>query len=217
MGDILPAAELCHLARERGIFTLVDGASALGLFNLDLGAMQPDFYTGSAHKWPCGPKEVGLLYVNARAQGAIQPSVISAYPGAVGISRSLEAMGQRDEPAMIGFAEAIKFQDRIGRPAIETRSRQLSQALIEGLREIEGVRLWTHADPLLSGAIVTFQPGNLDVRKLAAALYNSDRIGCATRTGTDRPGIRLSPHFYNSMAEVDRALGAVAKYMRQGV
>jgi len=217
VGDILPAAELCKLARERGIFTLVDGASALGLLDLDLGAMQPDFYTGSAHKWPCGPKEVGLLYVNARAHGAIQPSVISAYPGAVGISRSLEAMGQRDEPAIIGFAEAIKFQDRIGRHAIETRSRQLAQALVEGLRKIGGVQLWTHADPLLSGSIVTFRPGNLDVRKLAAALYHNDRIGCATRTGTDRPGIRLSPHFYNTMAEVERAVVAVAKYMRQGV
>jgi isopenicillin-N epimerase len=217
VGDILPAAELCRLARERGIYTLVDGASALGLFDLDLGVIQPDFYTGSAHKWPCGPKEVGLLYVNTRAQGALQPSVISAYPGAVGISRVLEAMGQRDEPAIIGFAEAIKFQDRIGRRTIETRSRQLAQALVEGLRRISGVQLWTHADPLRSGSIVTFRPGSLDVRKLAAALYHNDRIGCATRTGSDRPGIRLSPHLYNTMAEVDRAVGAIAKYMRQGV
>lgn len=217
VGDILPAADLCHLARERGIFSLVDGASALGLFDLDLGAIQPDFYTGSAHKWPCGPKEVGLLYVSSRAHGAVQPSVISAYPGAVGISRLLEAMGQRDEPAIIGFGEAMKFQDRIGRRVIETRSRQLAQSLVDGLRRIDGVQLWTHADPSLSGSIVTFRPGNLDVRKLAAALYHNDRIGCATRTGRDRPGIRLSPHFYNTMAEVERAVAAIAKYMRQGV
>jgi selenocysteine lyase/cysteine desulfurase len=217
VGDILPAAALCRLARERGVLTLVDGASALGFLDLDLSVIQPDFYTGSAHKWPCGPKEVGLLYANTRAHGAIQPSIISAYPGAIGISRTLEAMGQRDEPAIIGFAEAIKFQDRIGRRAIESRSRQLAQALVEGLGKIDGVQLWTHTDASRSGAIVTFRPGNLDVTKLAAALYHNDRIGCATRTGRDRPGIRLSPHFYNTMAEVDRAVGAVAKYMRQGV
>ena len=217
VGDVLPAAELCRLARERGIFTLVDGASALGLFDVDLSAMHPDFYTGSAHKWPCGPKEVGLLYVDARAQHAIQPSVISAYPGAVGVSRTLEAIGQRDEPAIIGFAEAITFQEKIGRRAIETRSRELAQALIAGLRKIEGVQLWTHPDPTRSAAVVTFLPGSLDVRKLAAALYRNDRIGCATRTGSDRPGIRFSPHFYNTMAEVDRAVTATAKYMRQGV
>ncbi len=81
--------------------------------------MQPDFYTGSAHKWPCGPKEVGVLYVNARAKERIHPSIISAYPGAVGVSRSMEAMGQRDEPAIIGFGEALNFQTKIGRKAIE--------------------------------------------------------------------------------------------------
>ncbi|MGH9203430.1 MAG: aminotransferase class V-fold PLP-dependent enzyme, partial [Vicinamibacterales bacterium] len=199
------------------VLTLVDGASTLGLLDLDLGDIQPDFYTGSAHKWPCGPKEVGVLYVKARAQDTIRPSIISAYPGAVGIARTLEAMGQRDEPAIIGFGEAIKFQNKIGRRNIEGRSRALAQALMSGLRSIEGVHLWTHQDGSRSGAIVTFRPGNLDITRLASALYRNDRIGCATRTGTDRPGIRFSPHVYNTMTEVDRAVAAVARYMRQGI
>jgi selenocysteine lyase/cysteine desulfurase len=216
-GDVLPANELCRLARERGVLTLVDGASALGFFDVDLSAMQPDFYTGSSHKWPCGPKEVGVLYVNTRAQQRLHPSVISAYPGAVGVSRRMEAMGQRDEPAIIGFGEALVFQTRIGRKAIEERSRSLAQALMAGLRRIDGVELWTHPDPARSGAVVTFRPGHLDITKLAGALYRNDRIGCATRTGSDRPGIRFSPHIYNTMAEVDRAIAAIAKYMKQGV
>jgi selenocysteine lyase/cysteine desulfurase len=217
VGDVLPANELCRVARSRGVLTLVDGASALGVLDVDLSEMQPDFYTGSSHKWPCGPKEVGVLYVNARAKERIHPSIISAYPGAVGVSRSMEAMGQRDEPAIIGFGEALNFQTKIGRRVIEQRSRSLAQALIAGLRGIDGVHLWTHPDPTRSGAVVTFRPGNVDIPKLAAALYRNDRIGCATRTGSDRPGIRLSPHIYNTMAEVDRAVAAVAKYVRQGV
>lgn len=217
VGDVLPVNELCRLASERGVLSLVDGASALGLLDVDLSEMQPDFYTGSAHKWPCGPKEVGVLYINTRAHSFIHPSIISAYPGAVGIARTMEAMGQRDEPAIIGFGEAITFQDKIGRKAIEDRSRSLGQALIAGLRRIQGVQLWTHPDPARSAAVVTFRPGNLDIPKLSAALYKSDRIGCATRTGSDRPGIRFSPHIYNTMAEVDRAVAAIAKYMKQGV
>ena len=216
-GDVLPATELCKVARERGVLTLVDGASALGFIDVDLSAMQPDFYSGSSHKWPCGPKEVGVLYVNARAQTSIHPSIISAYPGAIGVSRTLEAMGQRDEPAIIGFAESLTFQTKIGRKVIEERSRSLSQALIAGLRRIDGVQLWTHPDPARSGAVVTFRPGNLDIPKLSAAFYRNDRIGCATRTGSDRPGIRFSPHIYNTMAEIDRAVVATAKYMKQGV
>jgi isopenicillin-N epimerase len=217
VGDVLPARELCGIAREHGVMTLVDGACTLGMLDLDLSDMQPDFYTGSSHKWPCGPKEVGVLYISARVHGRIHPSIISAYPGAVGIARTMEAMGQRDEPAIIGFGEALSFQSKIGRRAIEERSRSLGQALIAGLRRIDGVQLWTHPDPSLSGAVVSFRPGTLDVSKLAAALYRNDRIGCATRGGTDRPGIRFSPHIYNTMAEVDRSVAAIAKYMRQGV
>jgi selenocysteine lyase/cysteine desulfurase len=217
VGDVLPAKELCELARERGVLTLVDGACTVGMLDLNLAEIQPDFYTGSAHKWPCGPKEVGVLFVSSRAQGKISPSIISAYPGAVGIARTLEAMGQRDEPAIIGFGEALTFQTKIGRRAIEQRSRALAQALIGGLRKIDGVQVWTHPDPARSGAVVSFRPGSLDVTKLSAALYRNDRIGCATRGGSDRPGIRFSPHLYNTMAEVDRAVAAIAKYMRAGV
>jgi selenocysteine lyase/cysteine desulfurase len=217
VGDVLPARELCRIAREHGVLTLVDGACTLGMLDVDLSDIQPDFYTGSSHKWPCGPKEVGVLYINKAVHGRIHPSIISAYPGAVGIARTMEAMGQRDEPAIIGFGEALNFQTRIGRTAIEERSRSLGQALIAGLRRIDGVQLWTHPDPLRSGAVVSFQPGSLDVSKLSAALYRNDRIGCATRAGADRPGIRFSPHIYNTMAEVDRAVAAIAKYMRQGV
>jgi selenocysteine lyase/cysteine desulfurase len=217
VGDVVPAADLCQIARERGVMTMVDGACTLGMLDLNLAEIQPDFYSGSAHKWPCGPKEVGVLYVNARAQASLHPSIISAYPGAVGISRTMEAMGQRDEPAIIGFGEAITFQTKIGRRAIEQRSRSLGQALMAGLRGIDGVQLWTHPDPSRSGAVVSFRPGTLDVSRLSAALYRNERIGCATRGGTDRPGIRFSPHLYNTMAEVDRAVAAIAKYMRQGV
>ena len=217
VGDVLPARELCRVAREHGVMTLVDGACTMGMLDLDLSDIQPDFYTGSSHKWPCGPKEVGVLYINKGVQGRIHPSIISAYPGAIGIARTMEAMGQRDEPAIIGFGEALNFQTKIGRKAIEERSRSLGQALMAGLRRIDGVQLWTHPDPSLSGAVVSFRPGSLDVAKLSAALYRNDRIGCATRAGADRPGIRFSPHVYNTMAEVDRAVAAIAKYMRQGV
>jgi selenocysteine lyase/cysteine desulfurase len=217
VGDVMPAKELCRIARERDVMTLVDGACTLGMVDLDLLDIQPDFYSGSAHKWPCGPKEVGVLFVRARAQSRIHPSIISAYPGAVGIARTLEAMGQRDEPAIIGFGEAIKFQTKIGRKVIEARSRGLAQGLIAGLKKIDGVQIWTHPDPSRSGAVVTFRPGTLDESKLSAALYKNDRIGCATRSGTDRPGIRFAPHLYNTMSEVDRAVAAIAKYMRHGV
>jgi isopenicillin-N epimerase len=217
VGDVFPAKEICRLARERGILTLVDGAQSFGLFDVDLSDIQPDFYSGSAHKWPCGPKENGVLYINKSAQPRIWASIFSAYPGRVGVSRTFEGFGQRDEPAMIAFGEALTFQTRIGRALIEKRSRELTTALIDGLKKLDGVKIWTSPEPSRRAAVLSFQPGTLDVRKLSAALYQKDKIGCATRGGQDRPGVRFSPHFYNTMADVDRTVAAMKKYMATGV
>src|SRR5262245_48849512 len=217
VGDLFPAKEICRVARERGILSLVDGAQTFGLLDVDLSDMQPDFYSGSAHKWPCGPKENGVLYINKSAQPKIWASIFSAYPGRVGVSRTFEGFGQRDEPAMIAFGEALKLQTTIGRGHIEKRSRELTQALMAGLKKIDGVKIWTSPEPSRAAAVLSFQPGNLDVRKLAAALYQKDRIGCATRGGQDRAGLRLSPHFYNTHADIDRTVAAVKKYMSTGV
>jgi isopenicillin-N epimerase len=215
-GDVLPAADICASARARGILSLVDGAQAFGLLDLDLGAMKPDFYTGSMHKWPCGPKEKGLLYVNKAVQDRIHPPVVGLYGGAVGISRTLEALGQRDDASVAAVTDGLKFQGSIGRAAIEKRSRQLAQALMEELRKLQGVKLWTDPNPVRSAAIVIFQPGSLDVRKLGAAL-TADRIVCTTRTGDHNPGVRFAPHFYNTMDEMDRAVAAIRKYVATGV
>lgn len=213
VGDVLPAAELCRLARERGALSLVDGAQSFGVLDVNLAEMQPDFFTGSAHKWPCGPKETGVLFVNKAVHDRIKPSIVSLYPGDVGISRTLEAFGQRDEPAMMGFSEALALQSTIGRAAIERRSRELAQRLITGLRRINGVKVWTSTEPDRAAAIVSFLPGSIDVRKLHQALYESDRIVCATRSGTDRGGLRFSPHFYNLESDVSRTIDAVRRHM----
>jgi selenocysteine lyase/cysteine desulfurase len=215
-GDLLPAAEICAAARARGILSLVDGAQAFGLLDLDLGAMRPDFYTGSMHKWPCGPKEKGLLYVNKTVQDRLHPAVVGVYGGAVGISRTHETLGQRDDASIAAVTDGLKFQGSIGRSAIEKRSRELAQALMAGLRKLSGVKLWTDPDPARSAAIVIFQPGTLDVRKLGAAL-TADRIVCTTRAGDHNPGLRLAPHFYNTMDEMDRVVGRIGKYIASGV
>ncbi|MBI3264545.1 MAG: aminotransferase class V-fold PLP-dependent enzyme, partial [Acidobacteria bacterium] len=115
------------------------------------------------------------------------------------------------------FGDALAFQNTIGRAMIEQRSRHLAQALMEGLRKLNGVQVWTSTDPARSAAVVSFRPASLDARKLNAALYENDQIACATRGGTDRPGLRFSPHIYNTMEEVDRTVAAIKRYVAAGV
>ncbi len=214
VGDLLPARELCRLARERGVLSIVDAAQSFGMLDIDLADMQPDFFTGSAHKWPCGPREVGVLYIRKDALPKISTSIISLYAGAVGASTTFEGMGQRDDAAVIAFGQALKLQTTIGRAAIERRGRELAQALIDGLKKIPSVKVWTHADAARSAAIVSFQPGSLNGNTLATALYEKDRIAVMARGGSDRGGLRVSPHFYNLRDEVDRMVETVGRYLR---
>jgi selenocysteine lyase/cysteine desulfurase len=217
VGDLFPAKDICAAARARGVITLVDGAQSFGLFDVNLRDIDPDFYSGSAHKWPCGARECGVLFVNARMHERIWPTSYSAYPGAVGVSRRLEAFGQRDEATMIAFAEALTFQTQVGRAAIEARAKALAEQLLVGLRKIEGFKAFTSSERDRTGAVVTFAPGSLDMRKLVAALYQNDKIAVTTGGGAGRNGVRVSPHFYNTPAEIDRLLSALTRYSRAGV
>jgi selenocysteine lyase/cysteine desulfurase len=216
-GDLFPAREICALARERGVLTLLDGAQTFGAHDVNLGDIKPDFYTGSAHKWPTGPKECGVLFVTKDVHDRIWPSIYGVYGGAVGVSAKLEAMGQRDDARLVALAEAVRFRESIGGAVIERRGRELAQALIAGLKKVDGVTLWTDPAPDRSAQIVVAKPGSLDPRKLGAALAEKEKIVVTVRGGQDRPGLRFAPHLYNTMDEIDRTVGAIKKYMATGV
>lgn len=217
-GDLLPVNDLCRVAREHGILAHVDGAQAFGVLDINLGEMKPDFYTGSMHKWPCGPKEKGMFFVNKAIQDRISPSVIGVYGGQVGISRTFEAEGQRDDASIAAVVEALKFQGGIGRDVIERRSRGLAQHLMTELRKLDGVQLWTDPTPDRSSSIVIFKPGTLDPAKLNTALSTKERVFVTSRGATQsHPGLRVAPHFYNTMDDVDRFVGVIRKYLKDGV
>ena len=215
-GDVFPVRELCAMAQERGIITLVDGAQSFGLMDVDLSEWQPDFFSGSAHKWPCGPKETGVLFVNQRIHEDFWPTMYSAYSGSRGLSRTHEGMGQRDTPALHTFGTQIEFLQTIGQDEIEARSRELATMLVEELSALDGIRMWTPSQADRRGAVVTFQPGPLQGRQVIAALED-DGIVAAARGGSDRPGVRFSPHFYNTESDIERAVAAIRRYLRSGL
>lgn len=216
-GDVLPVKELCALARQHGALSLIDSAQAFGVIDANLGDMQPDFFTGSMHKWPCGPKEKGVLFVNKAVQDRLHPVIYGVYGGAVGISRTFEGEGQRDDAAMAAVVEALKFQDSIGRAEVEKRSRSLAQHLMRELQKLPGVQLWTDPTPDRSASIVIFKPGALDPRKLGDALTKEKIVVTVRGANGSNPGLRVAPHIYNTMDDIDRFIGAIGKYLKTGV
>ncbi len=213
-GLSMPARQLCATARERGVFSLVDGAQSFGALKIDLADMGCDAYSGSAHKWFMGPKEVGVLYVRKDSQDAVWPSIVSAgWRDDVDSARKYEVLGQRDDAALTATGRGVDFHEKIGPDRVEARMRQVATAIKEGLTELPGVTLSTSMDPALSGGVVIFKPGDLDPRKVFAKLYDTYHVAGAGMG----PNVRLSPHIYNTLDEADRAVAAVAEILRDGV
>ena len=207
----LPMKSLCRACRDRGIMTLVDGAQTLGAVSLDLHDMGCDFFTGSLHKWPMGPKETGLLYVRRDQVERVWPSVVSlGYEEAQGAgARKFEALGQREGPRVSAVVPAVEFLDSLGKQQIEARLRAIVARLREGIEAIPGASILTPADPALSAGILVFNLPGIDGRDAFEALYRDHDIGCTPSALVN--GLRLSPHIYNTMADVDRVVDALTQ------
>ncbi|MGH7503532.1 MAG: aminotransferase class V-fold PLP-dependent enzyme [Longimicrobiales bacterium] len=206
-GVLLPAAELCAAARQRGILTLVDGAQTFGALDLDLHAMGCDFFTASAHKWLMGPKEAGLLYVRRGSGERLWPGVVGVgWEGAKAAgARRFSTLGQRDDAAIVAVGAAVEFLERIGAARVEARVRQLATTLKQNIADaVPGVRFVTPLDPASSAGVVIFAVEGIDTRAAYNRLYEQYSIA-----GASTGGIRLCPHVYNTMAQMERVVEAV--------
>lgn len=205
----LPMKALCQECRERDILTLVDGAQTFGALSLDLHDMACDFFTGSFHKWPMGPKEAGLLYVRRGLAGSVWPSVVAfGYEDAVARgAEKFESFGQRNDPTIAALAPAVDFHETIGRERVEARLRVLFEHLRAGVADIPGASILTPADPAASAAILVFNLPGIDGRTAFETLQREYRVA-VTRAGIV-DGLRVSPHIYNTLEDVDLVLEAL--------
>lgn len=74
---IFPVKEICIRAKELGLITIIDGAHVPGHINLDIKDLDPDYYTGTLHKWMLAPKGSSFLYVRKELQNQLEPLVVS--------------------------------------------------------------------------------------------------------------------------------------------
>lgn len=210
--DLEALVKLCH---ERGALLSVDGIQGLGALQLDVSQTPVDFLATQSAKWMLGPIGAGFLYVRREVMPQLAP-VMTGWRAVVDrddyyrFDSPLRASGERFEPGslnsvgLLGMGAALEFLLSVGMGAIEARILELTDGLIRGLQQ-GGCRITTPlGDRRRRSGIVCFRHPAVDSATLAGRLLEAGVV-IAVRGDV----IRVSPHFYNTEAELERLLDAL--------
>jgi len=129
---VFPVKEICEIARERNIITIIDGAHAPAQLDIDILDIDPDFYCGACHKWMCSPKGVAFLYVKKEFQRQIEPLVISWGYESENPSHSqfldyIQWQGTYDISAYLTITDTINFLQKYNWNSITQECHKLNR------------------------------------------------------------------------------------------
>lgn len=211
---ILPVEEVCAVARQKGIVTIVDGAHAPGQLPLDLSSLRPDIYIGACHKWMMTPKGSSFLYIRKELQQFFDPLLISWGYGnesACG-SRFLDyhqGQGTRDFSAFLTIPRAIRFMEDHQWTAVAAACRNLVRENAGRFADLLATTLLCPAgDPFL-GQMLSIPVDTPDAAKLKRRLFGDYRIEIAVNQQDRRTLLRYSVNGFNGEQDLDRLYSAL--------
>ena len=222
-GFRLPAAELCALAREKGVLSFVDMAHSGGLYPIHLKTMGCDFAGLLSYKWMYAPYASGAMYVNpdrmddiaVRYAGGRAEAWLDFKADQFELKKTAERFqyGPWSWPLLHAWAFSLDYLSGIGLDNIWDRTVVLTSRLKAGLKAIPGCRLLTPESPSRSAALVSFELDGwkgTDVRDAMRSRWNLV-IKAMPHVGT---GLRSSVPFFLLEEEIDflvEKLGVLAK------
>lgn len=223
-GLVNPAAEIGRVARAAGVLYLLDATQTVGQLSLDVAEIGCDMLTGTGRKFLRGPRGTGFLWVSDRALDRLEPAVVeiasAEWDGDRGFTwaegaRRFETW-ESSYANVLGLGAAVQQALDLGLEAIWERCAALGERLRSGLDSLPGVS--THDLGQERCAIVTARVDGVptaDVAARLAAAHVNVTTTIAHHTQFDaargvHPLVRLSPHYYNTEAELDRAIDVIA-------
>ncbi len=217
IGDLRPIKEIAHIAHERGIFLVVDGAQSVPHMKIDVQDLDCDFLAFSAHKL-CGPTGVGVLYGKEELLQEMEPVNLGG-----GMNESFDDVndvylkslptrleaGTPNIAGVIGLGAAIDYLNKIGMDNILEHERELRKYLINKLVDIKHIDIINLESDT---GIVAFNVDGIFSQDVAVYL---DKYNICVRAGNhcakilkDAVGVkntcRVSLYFYNTKEEIDR-------------
>ena len=208
--DVKGLADLCH---AKGAQLVVDAYQSIGAFPFDVHASGVDYLVGGTLKWLMGGPGMAFLYARRDRAERARPAAVGWWgvrdPFAFDVEHLAYGPGARrfeyGTPAVAAAFTAragIALLEEIGIEVVRERHMALSQRLVDGARS-QGWTLRCPTDARERTAIVTLEHPNAP---LAVEALRRDGVIADSRPGL----IRLSPHYFNTMDEMDRALERLA-------
>lgn len=208
-------ASLSELCRKRGVLLCLDAIQGVGALPLDLEATPVDFCAFGGHKWMLAPQGIGVLYIHPRVRDMLRP----ANTGWMGVAWQNYTTFDYDSPlidgapryeegtrSLVGIAgleQSLSLLLDVGPAAIASRLAGLTEHLMQRLLA-RGYQMLTPLLAVERSGILTFYHGQRSSHELWDRL-RAARIVAAVREG----GVRLSPHLYNTIDEMDAVVDAL--------
>lgn len=224
-GQVLPVKEICALAKEKGLYSLIDGAHGAGMMPLDLHDMGCDTYASCCHKWMLGPKGTGFLYVRKEFQDTVQSYYggggtddgkwdLASNPikiGGYAASAHRYFGGTQANGLYTGVNAAIDFIETIGQRNIYHRIKSLGKYTQDRLLDLgKKIELLTPTEERSRCAVNGFRIKGVDYAKFFKTCADKNiRIRMVPEMGLNC--LRVSTHIYNSKSDVDTFIAEVKK------
>ena len=212
---LLDAAEICRLTREAGAWSVVDDFHGAGIVPVDVHAMGCDFYTTCVLKWLCGGPGLTFLYARGDLIPSLEPTVTGWWGQRAPFSfdsmgldyhptaRRLET-GTHAAPIPFIAQGGLEIITEASPERIRERQWQLTDQVIERA-DSAGLPVRTPRVRSERGGVVNVGVGE-EAEKISSALYEHDV--CVDHRGD---GLRISPHFFNTDADIDRLFDMLAR------
>lgn len=215
-GQILPVKKVVKMARKKGVPVIVDGAHAFAHFDFTHADLDCDYYATSLHKWLCAPIGTGMLYVRRDKIADLWSLQAPSECGTDDI-RKYEEIGTHPAANYLAIGDALTFQQGIGSKNKEARLIYLRDRWVKRLLEHDGVRLHTSLKPGKACGIGTVQIEGIDPSGLTKHMWDDYRIIVTPIKHPEFEGIRVTPHVYTTLEEIDRFVDAVEKVIKEGL
>jgi kynureninase len=208
--DVKAITEKAHRV---GAHVVMDCFQSLGNVPVDVQALNVDFAVGGVLKWLCGGPGTSYLYVRPDLAKKLEPKLTGWFahenPFAFEIGENKYGeppfrfmQGTSNVPGFYTAMPGLKIIREAGVEHIREKSKKMTARLIE-LADQRGWRVNAPRDPELRGGTVAIDMAN--AKEVCQELLRRDVLV----DYRPRAGVRFSPHFYNTLEEIDRAIGTV--------